>query len=70
MIKLKEIRNKRKITQKELAEALQTTQQQYSKYETEKQELTANRIIKLCKILKCSADELLGIEDINNDYSD
>ena len=60
--KLYELRTKRVLSQLEMAEKLNTTQPQYSKYERGVQDLTGKRIIELCKILDCTADELLGME--------
>lgn len=45
----------------EVANQLNTTQPQYNKYETGKQDPTARVIIELCKIYNITADELLGI---------
>lgn len=59
---LREIRIKQGCSQLEIANVLNTTQQQYSKYETGTQELPARHVITLCNFYKVSADELLGIE--------
>lgn len=59
---LREIRIKQGCSQLEIANVLNTTQQQYSKYETGAQELPARHVITLCNFYKISADELLGIE--------
>ena len=59
---LREIRIKQGYSQLDIAEILNTTQQQYSKYETGTQELPARHIVTLCKFYKVSADEILGIE--------
>ena len=58
---LREIRVKQGYSQLDIANVLNTTQQQYSKYETGTQELPARHIITLCKFYKVSADEILGI---------
>ena len=58
---LKVVRLKHEKTQSEIAEILQTTQQQYSKYEVGTQELPARHIIALANYYGVSADELLGI---------
>lgn len=60
--KLREIRTAKGFSQQDIANVLNTTQQQYSKYETGTQELPARHIIALCKFYQISADELLGIE--------
>lgn len=61
--KVKELRIANKKTQQELANALETTQAQYWKYENGKQEPTVRVIIKLCKYYKISADYLLGLDE-------
>lgn len=60
--KLREIRTAKGYSQLEIANVLNTTQQQYSKYETGAQELPARHILTLCQFYRISADELLGIE--------
>ncbi len=59
---LREIRISKGFTQLDIANLLNTTQQQYSKYETGTQELPARHIVTLCQFYKISADILLGIE--------
>ena len=59
---LREIRVKKGYSQLDIANVLNTTQQQYSKYETGTQELPARHIITLCNFYKVSADVILGIE--------
>ncbi len=59
---LKLIRISRNETQKEIAEILNTTQQQYWKYEKGLQELPARHIITLAEHYKISANEILGIK--------
>lgn len=58
---LKTLRLERGYSQLKLAEVLETTQQQYSKYETGTQELPARHIITLALFYHVSADEILGI---------
>ena len=58
----------RKINQKsqnEIAELLNTTQQQYWKYENNKQELPIRHLITLAQYYKTTTDNILGID---NDY--
>ena len=57
------IRTKHGKSQADLAELLQTTQQQYSKYERGIQELPARHIITICKQFKVSSDYLLGLKE-------
>lgn len=58
---LKSVRLKANKTQADIAEVLNTTQQQYSKYEVGVQELPARHIVTLAEYYKVSADEILGI---------
>ena len=60
--RLKELRSKRSISQKSMAELLKTTQQQYSKYENGQQELPVRHVVTICNEYGVSSDWLLGIE--------
>ena len=60
---LRTIRTERGLSQMEIAELLDTTQQQYSKYETGQNEIPVRHIITLCKFYGISADWLLGLKD-------
>ena len=63
--RLKELRDYHGLTQKELAEKLNISQQHYSMYETGKRILNAEQIVILCKSLNVSADYFLGL---SNDF--
>lgn len=56
------IRQANNFTQQDIANLLQTTQQQYSKYETAKQEIPARHIITLAQHYGISTDEILGVK--------
>lgn len=60
---LRKIRVEKGYSQLEIANELNTTQQQYSKYEVGTQELPARHIITLCKLYNVSADLLLGLKE-------
>ena len=60
--KIKVIRKARRFSQKDMAELLQTTQQQYSKYENEQQELPIRHLITICNHFQISADWLLELK--------
>ena len=47
--KLREIRTEKGYSQLDIANVLNTTQQQYSKYEVGTQELPARHVVTLCK---------------------
>lgn len=49
--------------QRDIAKLLNTTQQHYSKIENGNTEITADRIIKLAKHYKVSADYILELSD-------
>ena len=60
---LRKIRTERGYSQIEIAELLNTTQQQYSKYENGQNEIPVRHIITLCKFYDVSADWLLGLKE-------
>ena len=59
--RLKDLREDADLKQSDIAELLQTTQQQYSKYERGIQEIPARHLITLAKFYKTSVDYLLGV---------
>lgn len=61
--KLREIRTNKGYSQLDIANVLNTTQQQYSKYEVGAQELPARHIVALCQFYGISADLLLGLAE-------
>ena len=65
--KIKEVRKQHKHSQKDMAELLQTTQQQYSKYENLQQELPIRHLITICNHFQISADWLLDLK-IDNQF--
>ena len=60
--RLKESRKTAGYTQSNIAEILNMTQQQYSRFENGVFELNYAQIIKLCKLYDISADYLLGLK--------
>lgn len=60
---LKKVRTDRRYSQEDIAEVLQTTQQQYSRYEIGVHEIPVRHIITLCKFYGISADWLLGLKE-------
>lgn len=58
--KLKECRQKAGKSQMETALHMETTQHQISKWETEKQDITLSKAIKLADYYSVSLDELAG----------
>lgn len=55
------IREAKNITQAEIANAIGTSQKQYSKYETGVNEMTVSRLKAICEYLQVSADYVLDI---------
>lgn len=58
--RLRDLREDADMTQKEIANLLQTTQQQYYKYEKGIQEIPAHHLITLADFYKTSVDYILG----------
>ena len=65
--RLKEVR-KGKANQHQIAELLNTTQQQISKYENNTQEIPCRHIVTLAKHFNVSTDYLLCLTDIKEKY--
>lgn len=61
--RLKELREDRDLTQREIAAILGTTQQQIYKYEKGEQEMTVSRLSSLCRFYGVSADYVLGLPE-------
>ena len=59
---IRELREDRDLTQKEVVQYLGTTQQVYSRYENGENELPVRHLIALCLYYHVSADYLLGLE--------
>lgn len=65
--KIKEYRQKNHMTQEQLAACLNVTFQTVSKWETGVSSPDLSLIIPITKIFHISADELLGINDVESD---
>ncbi len=61
--RIKELRIENGLTQKQLAEALESTQKNISKYELELLDLSTDLLIRICKFFSVSADYLLGLDE-------
>ena len=59
---MRHIRKQRGYSQEKIAEILNTTQQQYSKYENGVNEIPVHHVITLCKFYSISSDWLLGLK--------
>ena len=65
--KIKEYRQKNHMTQEQLATCLNVTFQSISKWETGVSSPDLSLIIPITKLFHISADELLGINDVESD---
>lgn len=61
--RLKDLREDHDLTQQQIADILQTTREQVSKYETGKQMMGIDKYIKLAKYYNVSLDYLTGLID-------
>lgn len=68
MNRLKDLREDKDLFQKDIAKILNVTQQQYSRCETEENQLSYDGLIKLALFYKTSIDYILGITDIKEPY--
>lgn len=59
-IRLKKIRKEHNLTQKQVAEYVNVTQQTYNNYETKDYEPTIETLIKLAKLFNTTIDNLIG----------
>ena len=67
-MRLKDIREDRDITQKEIAEYLHVRQNTYSQYESGKRQLPIEVLIALAEFYGVTTDYLLGLSDVPNPY--
>lgn len=68
MLKLKEIRIKKGLFQRDIAEILGVSEATASRYENEKRMLNQDDIIKLSLALDVTPDELLGFKEAYHKY--
>lgn len=70
MNKIKELREKKGLTQKELGLILGMSQQGLSHLESGRRKLDDEQIIKICIALDTTPDELLNFEEAYKKYTD
>ena len=63
MSRIRELREDRDLSQAAIAEILKTTQQQYSKIETGKSDISGEKLRLLARFYNISADYILGLTD-------
>ena len=68
--RIREIREDKSLTQSDIAKILNTTQQQYSKYELSIQIIPLEKINILANYYNTSIDYLVGRTDIRKPYPD
>ena len=61
--RMRDLREDRDLTQADIAQLLQTTQEQVSKYEIGKQMMGIDKYMKLAKFYNVSLDYLVGLID-------
>ncbi len=61
--RIRDLREDKDITQKQMAKALNCSQQVYSNYELGQRDIPTDILIKLSKIYGVSVDYILGISD-------
>ena len=61
MYRIKDLREDRDLTQAEVARVIRTTQQQYSKIESGKSDISGEKLILLAKFYHVSTDYILGL---------
>ena len=64
MYRIRDLREDRDLSQAQIAKVIQTTQQQYSKIETGKADISGEKLILLAEFYNISADYLLGLSNI------
>lgn len=68
LMRLREIREDRQLSQRQLAEILNVKQNTYSQYETEKRQIPVAMLITLANYYNVSVDFLLCLTDIDEKY--
>ena len=69
-MRLKDVREDRDVTQREIAEYLHIKQNTYSQYETGQRGLPVDILIKLAEYYRTSTDYLLGLTNDSRPYAD
>ena len=67
-MRLRELREDRDVTQKELADILHIRQNTYSQYENGQRQLPLDALIRLAECFHTSTDYILGLTDVSKPY--
>ena len=62
-MKIKELREEKKLSQTKLAEIIQTSQRNIGRWENEENEPSFSQLVKLADFFECSIDYIVGRED-------
>ena len=68
--RLKEVREDRDLTQKQIGQIINKSQQGYNHIEAGRAELKINDLIALCKYYHLSADYLIGLSNTAKSYKE
>ena len=68
IMRIKDLREDKDITQREIAEYLHIRQNTYSQYENGQRQLPIECLIALAKYYKTSTDYILGLTDVREPY--
>jgi len=63
MNRIRALREDKDLSQSQVAKIIKTTQQQYSKIETGKADISSEKLVLLSKFYKVSVDYILGLSD-------
>ncbi len=63
MYRIKDLREDKDLTQKEIAKVIKTTQQQYSKIEIGQSDISGEKLKLLAEFYNVSVDYILGLTD-------
>ena len=63
MYRIKDLREDRDLSQAQIAKVIKTTQQQYSKIETGKSDISGEKLILLSQFYDVSTDYILGLSN-------
>ncbi|MDF1495554.1 helix-turn-helix domain-containing protein [Caproiciproducens sp. CPB-2] len=67
-LRIRDIREDRDLTQKQIAGYLMCDQSLYSKYEREEREIPLHLIVRLARYYRVSVDYLVGLTDTKTPY--
>ena len=68
--RIKEVREDRELTQKQIGQIINKSQQGYNHIEAGRAELKINDLIALCKYYNLSADYLIGLSNTAKSYKE